>query len=168
MQDPNTNHNGQPAFDRSELWSLSLRDLFYKYVRFLPFFILSVALALFAAYAYFRYATSIYSTTGTLLINQDQQQNRNDRFTDLSGSKAQNIQSEIEILKSKGLMARVVEKQGLQYNYYVKGKIKTINIYKSAPFYLDVIEFADSNQSFKLKVRFQDKEHFKINKDNAT
>ena len=168
MQENNTNHNGQQQpFDRSELWSLSLRDLFYKYVRFLPFFILSVALALFGAYAYLRYATSIYSTTGTILIKQDQQQSRNDRFSDLFGSKAQNIQSEIEILKSKGLMARVVEKQNLNFNYEVKGKIKTINIYKSAPFYLEVLQFADSNQSFKLKLKFQDKEHFKVNKDNT-
>jgi hypothetical protein len=33
--------------NKSELWNLSLKDLFYKYVRFLPLFLLSVAIALF-------------------------------------------------------------------------------------------------------------------------
>ena len=47
---------------RSELLNLTIRDVFYKYVRFLPVFILSVALALFGAYAYLRYTTPIYST----------------------------------------------------------------------------------------------------------
>jgi tyrosine-protein kinase Etk/Wzc len=166
MQENGTNHNGQ-TFDRSELWSLSLRDLFYKYIRFLPLFILSVAIALFGAYVYLRYATPIYSTTGTLLIKSDQPNNRQDKFSDLFGNKGQNIQSEIEILKSKGLMARVVEKKNLQLNYFVKGKIKTINIYKGAPFILDVLELADSSQPFTLKIRFADKEHFRINKDNT-
>ena len=64
-------NNGTTNNSRSELWSLSLRDLFYKYVRFLPIFILSVAVALLGAYAYLRYATSIYNTGGTLIIKSE-------------------------------------------------------------------------------------------------
>ncbi|MBK7561784.1 MAG: hypothetical protein IPI68_09730 [Chitinophagaceae bacterium] len=105
MEEPIKNNS------KSELWSLSLRDLFYKYVRFLPIFVLSVSVALFGAYAYLRYATPIYSTTGTLIIKSEQKGGRGDKFDDIfGGGKSQNIQSEIEILKSRGLMARVVEK----------------------------------------------------------
>ena len=62
MQETNNNNN----LHKSELWSLSIRDLFYKYVRFLPWFVLSVAVALFGAYAYLRYTTPIYSTAAYL------------------------------------------------------------------------------------------------------
>jgi hypothetical protein len=57
---------------RSELWSLSFRDLFYKYVRFLPLFLISVAFALFIAYVYLRYATPIYNAGGTLVLKGEQ------------------------------------------------------------------------------------------------
>lgn len=68
MQDQNTTTNAN-----SELWNLSVRDLFYKYVRFLPWVIISVALALLVAYVYLRYATPIYSVGGTLLIKNEAQ-----------------------------------------------------------------------------------------------
>ena len=164
MQEPST--NGNPTNNKSELWSLSLRDLFYKYVRFIPIFVLSVALALFGAYAYLRYATPIYSTQSTMVIKTGDPNGRNDKYDDIfGGSKGSNIQSEIEVLKSKGLMARVVQKKNLQYSYYIKGKIKSQDIYKQTPFKLTTIELADSNSSFTLKLKFNKDGSFKINKD---
>jgi tyrosine-protein kinase Etk/Wzc len=151
---------------KSELFSLSLRDLFYKYVRFLPIFILSVAVGLFGAYAYLRYATSIYNTSATIVIKSDQQGGRGDKFDDIfGGGKSSNIQSEIEVLKSKGLMNRVVQKQNLQFSYYAIGKFKTINIYKYGPFGLNVLELADSLRPFTLKLKFVNEKEFKVNDD---
>ena len=154
---------------KSELWSLSLRDLFYKYVRFLPIFVLSVAVALFGAYAYLRYATPVYSTGGTLIIQSETKGGgRGDKFEDIfGGGKSQNIQSEIEILKSKPLMARVVNKLNLQYSYFVIGKIKTINIYKYGPFVIEASELTDSSRSFTLKIKFVNNQAFKVNDDNT-
>ena len=59
--------------NKSELWNLSLKDLFYKYVRFLPLFLLSVAVALFLAFGYLRYTTRIFSVTGSMLIKGEEQ-----------------------------------------------------------------------------------------------
>ena len=153
---------------RSELWNLTIRDVFYKYVRFLPVFILSVALSLFGAYAYLRYTTPIYSTSSTMLIKSDQQQSKSNKFDDIfGGGKGVNIQSEMEVLKSRGLMTRVVQKQNLQYNYYVKGNIKTINIYKTGPFTIEHEELTDSLNPFTLKIKFNNDREFKVNKDNV-
>jgi tyrosine-protein kinase Etk/Wzc len=162
MQEPvNTN--------RSELWTLSLRDLFYKYIRFLPLFLFSTAFALFIAYAYLRYATPIYLVGGTLLIKSEQQGGgggKNDKFEEIFvNSKTSNIQSEIEILRSRPLMERVVKKLGLQFSYFVKGKIKTVNIYKQGAFLLDSVQLADSMSSFALKVKFLNDHEFRINDD---
>ena len=120
--------------NKSELWNLSFRDLFFKYVRFLPLFVISVALALLAAFMYLRYAIPVYGVGGTMLIKSEQAGGRSDKFEELFvNDKAQNIQSEIEILKSKPLMQRVVRSLNLQFTYYVEGKIKTVNIYKQSP-----------------------------------
>ena len=158
-----TNHNN---FNKSELWSLSLRDLFYKYIRFLPWFVLSVALSLFGAYAYLRYATPIYATGGTLVIKTEQQGGRSDKYDDIfGGGKSQNIQSEIEVLRSKALMMRVVQKRNLQFSYYVKGKIKTANIYKTSPFYLEVSSLKDPERGFTMKIKVVDESGFRLNSE---
>ncbi len=57
--------------NKSELGNLSFRDLFYKYVRFLPVFVLSVAFALLGAYIYLRYTVPIYSVGGSMVIKND-------------------------------------------------------------------------------------------------
>ncbi|HUR66353.1 MAG TPA: polysaccharide biosynthesis tyrosine autokinase [Chitinophagaceae bacterium] len=163
------NNNNSNSLNKSELWSLSLRDLFYKYVRFLPWFVLSVAVALFGAYAYLRYTTPIYSTSATLVIKTEQQGGRGDKYDDIfGGGKSQNIQSEIAVIKSKGLMSRVVQKRNLQWSYFVKGKIKTINIYKLSPFYIEAFTINDSSRAFTLKIKVANENQFRVNNDNTS
>lgn len=164
MQESGSNTNNN--LHKSELWSLSLRDLFYKYIRFLPWFVLSVAIALFGAYAYLRYATPIYSTSATMVIKTEKQSGRGDKYDDIfSGGKSQDIQSEIEVLKSKALMARVVQKKNLQFSFFAKGKIKTVNIYKGTPFGFEALHINDSSGSFSLKIKFAGNGTFQVNKD---
>ena len=151
---------------KSELWSLSIRDLFYKYVRFLPVFLLSVAFCLFASYLYLRYTVRVYSSSGTLHIQAESPNTRTDKFEDIfMSNRTNNIQSEIEILKSKPLMERVVKKLDLHSNYFAKGRFITTNIYKYGPFVLHVEELVDSAQSFTLNIKFENPTEFRVNND---
>ena len=166
---PHSPVTANPTTAHSELWNLTIRDIFFKYIRFLPLFVLCVALALFGAYAYLRYATPIYSTTATMVITADQAGSKNDKFNEIFGEgKTVNISSEIEVIKSKALMARVVQKQGLQFSYAVKGKIKTLNIYKYGPFLLEADQLTDSNSAFILKIKVIDDQQFKVNEGAST
>lgn len=150
--------------NRSELWNLSFRDLFYKYVRFLPLFVLSVALALLAAFMYLRYAVPVYNVGGTMLIKSETPSGRSDKFEDMFvNDKAQNIQNEIEILKSKPLMQRVVDSLNLQFTYYVVGKIKTVNIYNQAPFRLDILKLNDPGRALNFDVEYLNQNEVRIN-----
>src|SRR5258706_16380082 len=128
--------------NKSELWNLTLKDLFYKYVRFLPLFLLSVAVTLFLAFAYLRYTTQIYSATGAMLIKSQEQSNKSDKIEDIieGGNRQQNIQNEIEVLKSLPLMERVVNRLKLEFSYTARGKIKDYNIYKQGPFIIEAFE----------------------------
>ena len=56
---------------QNEQSGLNIKDLYYKYVRFLPLFIISIALSLFLAYVYLRYATLVYTATGSLVIQDE-------------------------------------------------------------------------------------------------
>src|SRR5678816_2849190 len=142
--------------DRSELGNLSIKDMFFKYVRFLPVFLLSLALTLFGAWIYLRYATPIYRAAGSLRIKNDKQSGGGDQKLDqlALNTGIQNIQNEIEVLKSKPLMRHVVEALDLQINYNAVGKIKSPDIYKQGPFLLQIFELTDSTRAFSLNVKF--------------
>jgi tyrosine-protein kinase Etk/Wzc len=150
---------------KSELWNLSLRDVFYKYVRFLPLFVLSVAFALLIAFLYLRYTVPVYAVGGSMLIRSEQQSgSRENELESLIGNnKASNIQNEIEVLKSVPLMRRVVDSLGLQFSYKAKGKIKTVNIYNQGPFLVKALKIADSSVSFSLRIKFLNDTQFTVN-----
>src|SRR5688572_23227375 len=155
--------------NRSELWNLSVRDLFYKYVRFLPLFLLSLAFSLLIAWVYLRYATRIYGAGGTMAIKNEQVAS-NDKVEDIlaGGPRTGNIQNEIEILKSTPLMERVVKSQNLQISYTAIGKIKEFNVYKQGPFLVEVLELKDSTLPFTVKVKFVNNRQYRINGDSKT
>jgi tyrosine-protein kinase Etk/Wzc len=155
--------------NKAELGNLSIKDLFYKYARFLPFFILSVALALLVAWIYLRYATRIYSAAGTMLIKTAQATRSNDRVEDIITGDvgSQNIQNEIEVMKSRALMTRVANKLSLQFSYTAKGKIIDLNIYKRGPFLIEVFELTDSSRSFFLEIKFINDHQFRLNGEAA-
>src|SRR5215204_5913720 len=127
-----------------DLGTLSIKDLFFKYVRFLPVFLISVAVCLLGAYLYLRYTTPIYRVTGTLTFKSEEQ-NRGGKFDDIFLAKSvSDVQTEIEILKSQPLMQRVVDTARLQTTYFAVGKIKTLNIYNGSPFRLNILKLTDS------------------------
>lgn len=157
--------------DKNEIEGLSVKDLFFKYIRFLPVFILSLAFALFGAYVYLRYATPIYRASGTILIKNNQTGGGQSSDTKLNqlflNDGVQNIQNEIEVLKSKPLMQRVVDSLQLQINYYAVGKIKSPNIYKQGPFLLKVFKLTDSSKAFTLSIRFSNNNQFTVNDEKT-
>lgn len=150
---------------KSELSRLTAKDLFYKYIRFLPLFIISVALSLIVSYVYLRYATLIYQSSGSLVVQDDNANTGggNNKLDNLIYSdNKKNILNEIEFLKSKKLMMRVVKALDLNFSYKAVGKIKELNIYKSAPFGIQTFKLKDSS-GFVLKVDFLNGNSFKIN-----
>lgn len=163
-------NNLNPDFNpnKSELSNLSLRDLFYKYIRFLPVFILSVAVALLGAFLYLRYAIPEYNAAGSMLIKNDPAAGRGaDKFDELfSNNRTQNIASEIEILKSGPLMQRVVHRLNLQFSYYAIGKIKSVNKYNQGHFRVIPRTIKDSSIGFSFKVKSTGADAFRID-DNA-
>jgi capsular exopolysaccharide synthesis family protein len=151
--------------NKSELTNLSVRDLFYKYIRYAPLFVVSVSISLLAAYVYLRYTPSVYSSTGSLLIRDEKSKGTRagDKVEELfTSNAASNIQAEMEILKSRPLMKRVVENLNLSIDYYGVGKIKTVNVYKKAPFLIMPIAIKDSGRSFAVDVLQRTADSFQV------
>jgi uncharacterized protein involved in exopolysaccharide biosynthesis len=132
---------------------LTIKDLLYKYIRFLPLFIISLALGLLVAYVYLRYTTPVYNSTGALIVKEDKSGGgagaSGDRFQQMFVmDNSINVKNEVEILKSRPLMKRVVYDLNLNLTYYVIGKIKESNIYSSCPFKVEIFEITDTTSRF--------------------
>jgi len=150
---------------KAESAGLNIKELFFKYVRFLPLFIISVALSLLGAYLYLRYTTPIYKSNSALLVKKDNSATggNSDAFQQMFVlDNSINIQNEIEVLQSRPLMERVVENLSLNLSYYSVGKFGKTNLYKSAPLKLDILQLSDSNASFSLKVDIAGTQGFRI------
>jgi tyrosine-protein kinase Etk/Wzc len=146
---------------------LTFKELLLKYLRFLPLFVISLALALLVAYVYLRYTTPIYQSSGALIVKEDNGSSSgnstSDRFQQMFVlDNSINVKNEIEILRSRPLMRRVVEDLNLNITYFVIGKIKESNIYTTSPLRIEIYEITDSSNSFALPIVVQDNKTFSI------
>ena len=68
-------------------------------------------------------------------------------------NKGNNIEDEIEVLKSRNIISEVVEKNHFNVNYIVEGKVNNSNLYKSSP--VEIIfnnENFNSNKDYEIEI----------------
>jgi len=142
--------------------SVNLREEIEKYVFHWKWFLLGVIIALIGAFIYLRYASKKYEVATTILINDDKkggQSTELSAFADLGliGNSFNSIDNEIELLKSRNLMERVVKTLGINVNYYTKGRVKTSELFiGKAPIKINFLAkdsiFYKKDTTFTLKV----------------
>src|SRR5690606_15238834 len=112
---------------------INIKEIVQKYLRNWYLFVIGVLLAGIVAFLYLRYTTPQYRISSTLLIKDDKKGpslGDNVVLNDLDlFQTGKNIDNEIEILKSKSLMNRVLEELALHTTYYVDGRVKRTEMY---------------------------------------
>jgi capsular exopolysaccharide synthesis family protein len=117
----------------------NLRLFFIKYLRHWYWFVISLIIFLGAAFAYLRYATPIYQVSAVLMIkNQSGNAETDDILKALEADRGNKIvENEIEVLKSRTLMQRVVDDLNLTVAYFRKGAIRSEEeIYGTSPIWM--------------------------------
>lgn len=112
------------------------RAMFMRYVRNWPWFVLSLLLAVAAAYVYLLYQAPVYKVHASLLIKDEKKNGLSEEglmkeLNLFSSSKV--IENEIEILTSYTLMDRVVSTLGLDVRYFHPTKAFNEEIYGESP-----------------------------------
>src|ERR1700679_2588695 len=107
-----------------------------------PWLLGSVIIALIAGNLYLRYSTPVYKSYAELLIMDSKKGSSTSgddimQMLKLDNNKI-NIDNEIEILKSRTTMAKVVRQLHLNINYSVAGRFKVTQVYNNKPFVLIV------------------------------
>lgn len=118
-----------------KLEETNFKDKVLRYFRYWYLFAGTLVLCLTAAFFYLRYATREYKVTSTLLIKDDRTksgqpvQEMDYNVMDLFVKKQNNIENEIEVLKSRSLLQKALQELNLETTYYTQGKMKESEIY---------------------------------------
>lgn len=127
--------------NRNQSGKLNLRNELNKYLKYWPWFVLSIVLCLLFGYFYLRYTTPIYSAKATAILKSDGQGGEMAIYSELglNGMGSNDLVNEIGILQSRSLMKEVVKSLDLHIQYFKEGNVRKVEIYDKIPFSLQVL-----------------------------
>ncbi len=140
------NNHKESTFWQEEDEKFNFRNFVFKYLRLWPWFIGSVLVCLACSYLYLRYSTPIYEVSASLLVKDEEKGLSSgaemlEELGMMGGSKL--VENEIEILKSRTLMEKVVDAMNLTVSYWHEGRIRDIELYDSSPVKVNAAELSD-------------------------
>ena len=120
--------------------SIDVKELLFKYLLHWPWFVGAVVACLIAAWIYLYMSTPVYNISATVLIKDDKKGGSAGMLSGLESlgldgmiSSSQNIDNEIEVLRSKTIAKEVVEDLGLYISYTDEDEFPSKNMYKTSP-----------------------------------
>jgi tyrosine-protein kinase Etk/Wzc len=120
-----------------------------------------LAICIFGAYFYLRYTQPIYQVTSTLLIKDQKKSASNDILNKLDqGAGSKDVDNEIEILKSRTLMTKVVERLNLNVQYRTEGRVIEVNAYEHRPVNLIPVDFNKEFYNRELQLSFPNQQTY--------
>jgi capsular exopolysaccharide synthesis family protein len=169
----NSNMNVTPtkADQPENLWAISPKEFIFKYLKYLPWIIICVAVGFVMAYLKLRYATPIYSVQSSLLIKSEEANSigKDQKFDELMMSEGSNVNlsNETAILRSRPVLKRVIRDLRLQTYCYNLGNVRNSFIYpfSRSPIRISDASLIDSARGFDLQVTMLDEDHFSLNED---
>lgn len=120
--------------------NIDVKELLFKYLIHWPWFVGTVVACLIAAWVYLHVSTPVYNISATVLIKDDKKGGSAGMLSGLESlgldgmiSSSQNIDNEIEVLRSKTIVKEVVEDLGLYISYTDEDEFPSRNMYKTSP-----------------------------------
>jgi tyrosine-protein kinase Etk/Wzc len=138
----------------------NLKKTLSLYTKKWPWFVLSIFGLLLLSYAYLRYQVPQYGTKARImLISEKDQASPGAVFSDISmflESAEAEIEDEILVITSRGVMKAVADQLDLNLRYFAQGDILETEIYKNPPVVLNFIAsdsiINQTNFNFYIKI----------------
>src|SRR5579885_412972 len=106
-----------------------MRQIWFKYAPYWPLFLLFLVLAVGGAWYYLKFQPTLYVSEASILIKDQTKGEDNSKIAEslnlLSSKKV--VDNEMEVLKSKELMLKVVKKLHLYAPVYVQGRYRDVS-----------------------------------------
>lgn len=150
----------------------NLKHIFNKFfLRHWYLYVYTLVLAMITAYFYNWYATPIYFTSSTVLIKDPRQnQTGNDLLSKLGQyDNIGTMDNEIGVIRSRALIHKTLSELGFDKSYFLKGDVKTSELYKESPIVLEADTLYRVATNAALNIQIISSTKYKIIKgDRAT
>ncbi|MDR3217851.1 MAG: polysaccharide biosynthesis tyrosine autokinase [Dysgonamonadaceae bacterium] len=121
---------------------ISVIEILFRYLQHWKFFIISLVVCVAIAGLYLHYTTSEYKVSAKVLLTNSKNAQRKmeyNAFEDLGIFVPNNtFDNEVELVKSKSLLLKVVDSLKIGVSYFKEGKIKNQEIYNNTPLFVKV------------------------------
>ena len=151
--------NNSILSDDNQNDDFDLRMVLEKYLIHWQWFVLGAFLCITVAYVYLRYATPLYQASTTLLVKDEKKGgmlSELSAFSDmgLGNAMKNNVDNEIEILKSRTLIESTVKNLKLNVALITHGNIKSSEVFYDTPIVVDFIHHKPEFYSSKMLLEF--------------
>ena len=131
--------------------SVQLKQMLSKYLRYWPWFLLTIIIALFSVFAYLRYADVVYKSQAKVKLLVDKESsNFTLDVTKLFNKSNINLENEIALFKSVHLSEQVVKNLKLNVEYYYNSTVRSKQIY-NAPF---IVSYNEDITNLKAALQY--------------
>ena len=152
----------------------NFRDLIDIYISKWKWIALSVIIAFSFAYINLKYTPNQYQSTASIKLNDDKGDKKLSDLTALQdyglfSSNSSNVIDEVQVIKSRSILTKVVEELGLNINFHVLGRVKDQEVFMDPPLNLNFI--ASDSTVHKMSTTFYvtiiDENTFRTSKKNS-
>ncbi len=154
---------------------IDLQKWFSKILSFWWLFVLGLVLAVPAGQLYLRYATPLYSAKAKLLIEGVGSSGGFSEAGILASelginSGGKNMDNEIQILTSRPIITKTIQKLKANVTYYRQGRIKSSELYEQSPLLLNDYQLKGNKErfSFYVNMGYYDDFDFMIDEDGKS
>ena len=119
---------------------VNVQEILFHYLIHWPWFVVSVIICVAIAWGYLRLATPIYNISATVLIKDEKKGGGASMSSELERmgldgfvSSSNNVDNEIEVLRSKSLAMEVVNRLGLFVTYMDGDEFPKKELYRTSP-----------------------------------
>jgi len=154
--------------------SLNFRTVFIRYSKYWPLFLASLAITMFVAVMYYKYAKPAYEIMATLEIQDSSDKPADEKsslvvFQELEKVNAPKVvENEIQVLKSNQLIKEVVDHFQLWASYKLKGGLMADqDLYGMSPVKLNLYNWPRPLPSQKFDIRILDANSYALLNDNT-
>ncbi|WP_294555787.1 polysaccharide biosynthesis tyrosine autokinase [uncultured Bacteroides sp.] len=119
---------------------VNIQEILFRYLIHWPWFVVSVIICVAVAWGYLRLTTPIYNISATVLIKDEKKGGGASMSSELERmgldgfvSSSNNVDNEIEVLRSKSLAREVVNRLGLFVTYMDEDEFPERELYRTSP-----------------------------------
>lgn len=162
------NRSASTSYKADKHQFVDLRTILSKYIYHWPLFVLGLIIAFAGAYAYVQNANTSYEVSATILVKDEKKSPQEKAvLPELEQSSSpKNAEAEIEILRSKNLVSKVVNDLQLWTTYQTKQGFKTKDLYGAEPFKLILLQKGIFSGD-KMEVLIKDAKSFEVENLNG-